>query len=93
MPGGQYINHFGQVRIRVTGTGVMEAKLLSLDDVDTKQLADITLPSTTSRYVNQLVNFETQKARLDLRTTEFGATFFVRQIIFYIKPVGTNYPQ
>lgn len=93
MPGGQYINHFGQVRIRVTGSGVMEASLLSLDDVETKQLADITLSATTPRYVNQLVNFETQKARLKLITTELGATFFIRQISIYVKPVGTNYPQ
>lgn len=93
MPGGQYINHFGQVRVRVTGTGVMSGRLLSLDDENSVNLPNITLQSTTARYVNALTNFETQKARLELKTTEFGATFFIRSIILYVKPVGMNYPQ
>lgn len=91
--GGQFINHFAQIRIRLTGTGVMSARLISLDDVEESILADITMQSTTVRYVNHHANFEQQKARLELKTTEFGAQFLIRQIIFYVKPVGTNYPQ
>lgn len=93
MPGGQYINHFGQVRVRVTGTGVLSGRLLSLDDEHTVNLPDITLQGTTAKFVNSLTNFETQRARLELKTTEFGATFFIRSIILYVKPVGMNYPQ
>lgn len=93
MPGGQFINHFGQVRIRVTGGGVLQARLISLDDLQEIQLADTTLQSASAKYVNLHTNFEQQKARLELKTTELGAEFLVRQIIFYVKPVGTNYPQ
>lgn len=92
MPG-QFINHFGQVRMRVTGTGVMSARLLSLDDVQTINLADTTMQASTPKFVNLHTNFEQQRARLELKTTGFGATFLLRQIIFYVKPVGTNYPQ
>lgn len=92
MPG-QFINHFGQVRMRLTGSGVMEAKLLSLEDVQEIQLANTTMQTGNPKFVNLHTNFEQQRARLKLTTTEFGATFLLRQIIFYIKPVGTNFPQ
>jgi hypothetical protein len=92
MPG-QYINHFGQVRIRVTGSGVLESKLISLDGTTESPLADITMQSATPRFANLHSNFQQQRASLELRTTEFGASFLIRQIIFYLKPVGTNYPQ
>ena len=93
MPGGQFINHFGQVRIRATGTGVLKSRLISLDDLQEIQLADTTMQSASAKYVNLHTNFEQQKARLELKTTELGDQFLVRQIIFYVKPVGTNYPQ
>jgi hypothetical protein len=93
MPGGQYINHFGQVRMRLLGSGVMSAKLISLSESEETNLADTTMQLTSVRYVNLHANFEQQKAQLELKTTEFGATFQLRQIIFYLKPVGTNYPQ
>lgn len=93
MPGGQFINHIGQVRVRLTGTGVMTARLLSLDDVEEIQLADTTMQSASAKFVNLHTNFEQQRARLELKTDTFGAFFLIRQIIFYIKPVGTNYPQ
>lgn len=93
MPGGQFINHFGQVRIRTTGTGVLKSRLISLDDLQEIQLADTTMQSASAKYVNLHTNFEQQKARLELKTTELGDQFLVRQIIFYVKPVGTNYPQ
>ena len=92
MPG-QFINHFGQVRIRVTGSGVMSARLISLSDTADINLANTTMEATTPKFVNLHTNFEQQRARLELKTTEFGATFLIRQIIFYIKPDGTNYQQ
>lgn len=93
MPGGQFINHIGQVRIRLTGSGVLEAKLKSMDESTEIQLADTTMQSATPKYVNLNTNFEQQKARLELKTTELGAVFLIRQILFYVKPVGTNFPQ
>jgi dihydrodipicolinate reductase len=93
MPGGQYINHFGAIRLRVTGSGTMEVKLVSMDTTTESILADVTLQTTTPRYVNQLANFNQQKAQLVLGTTELNDYFLLRQIIFYVKPIAESFPQ
>ena len=93
MPGGQYINHFAAVRMRVTGTGNLKTKLISMDTVTEKQLADTTLLPTNSRYPNKLVNFKAQKAQLELRLTQLDETFLLRQILIYKKPVASSFPQ
>ena len=93
MPGGQYINHFGSIRLRVTGSGTLNAKLVSMNTTTESILANITLQSTTPRYINQLANFNQQKAQLVLQTTDLNAYFFLRQIIFYVKPVAESFPQ
>lgn len=90
---GQFINHFGQIRIRLTGSGVMSGRLISLSDEQEINLPDIQMQASNPKFVNVHVNFEQQRARLELKTTELGAAFLIRQIIFYLKPVGTNYPQ
>ena len=93
MPGGKYLNHFGAVRLRVTGSGTLECKLISMDTTTESLLTDVTLATTTGRYANQLANFTQQKAQLEIKTTEISEYFLLRQIIFYIKPVASSFPQ
>ncbi len=93
MPGGQYLNHFGAVRLRVTGEGTLQCKLISMDTTTEQQLTNLTLQTTTARYPTQLANFVQQKAQLELSTDELGDFFFLRQLLIYIKPIASSFPQ
>jgi hypothetical protein len=93
MPGGQHINHFGTVRIRVTGAGNLKCRLISMDTTTDSQLTDVVMQSQSARYPNQLANFNQQKAQLELKTTELNETFLIRQILVYVKPVASSFPQ
>lgn len=90
---GQFINHFGAVRLRVTGTGTFEMRLISLDDVYDEQLADLTLSASNASFPTQLANFTQPRARLEGTVTVLDSSFVIKEIHIYIKPVFTSYPQ
>ncbi len=93
MPGGQYINHFGAIRVRVTGTGNLNPKLISLDTTTELDITPIVMSNTNARYANQLCNFMQQRAQLELKTTEIDEVFYIRQIMIYARPVYSGFPQ
>lgn len=87
------IVHFGAVRIRVTGTGDLKMKLISLGDVHEKVLADSVMSDPAYKLINVWTNFNQQRARLRVETTEIDEVFSINKIILYVKPVATGYPQ
>jgi len=87
------IIHYGAVRIRVTGSGDLKLKLISLGDVHEKVITPIEMEDPTYKLPNQLTNFKQQRARLRLETTEIDEVFLIDKIIIYVKPVATGYPQ
>jgi len=87
------INHFSEVRIRATGSGILKPVLYSLDDVNSQPLVNFTLSATTDRQVNGIANFKTMRARLELKTTEIDETFLIRSITIFVKPSETAFPQ
>lgn len=93
MPGGQFINHFNAVRVRVTGSGNLNPKLIALDTTTELALTPIPMQASTARLPNQLCNFTTQRAQLELKTTEIDEVFWIRQIIIYARPIYTSYPR
>lgn len=93
MPGGQFSNHCAAVRLRALGVGDLECKLISLDEVVEKQLADLTLSTAPGRLKTQNTNFNQQKYQLELKLTVIDTYFIIKQIIIYNKPVTTGYPQ
>lgn len=93
MAGGQYINHFGAVRMRVTGSGVLKTKLISMDETTEVNLADLTLQAQNGRYPNQLANFNQQRAQVRIGTTEIDEIFTLGQLLIYIKPISSSFPQ
>lgn len=93
MPGGQYINHFGAIRVRVTGTGNLNPKLISLDTTTELDITPIVMSTTNARYANQLCNFMQQRAQLELKTTEIDEVFYIRQIMIYARSVYSGFPQ
>lgn len=84
--------HFGAVRYRITGSADFKSSLISLDDVITNALPDITLAATNSREPTILANFNQQRAYLQGKTTKINETFVISRIIVYVRPVASGYP-
>lgn len=90
---GEAIIHFNAVRLRVTGTGTLRMKMMSLNDVYEVDLTPLTIQTTTNREPTQLMNFSQQRARLELRTTDFGDFFDINRILVFAKPMFNSFPQ
>lgn len=92
MPG-QYLNHTTAVRLRITGSGLLHTRLISMDNVADQQLVDLTLESTTDRYKTLLANFTKERAQLEVKIDGLGEHFLCRGLIIFTKPIATGYPQ
>lgn len=91
--GGDQINHFGAVKIRVVGTGILRPKLYALDNAFTVTLATITMASSPGKTPVVLTNLVSQRARLELKTTTINEKAKINRIVLYVKPIYTGYPQ
>ena len=87
------IIHFGAVRLRVTGTGNLQLRLLSLNEVAQRILTPVVMNATTDKYPNVLTNFSKQRAQLEIKTTEIDEVFNIGEVIIYVKPIFASYPQ
>lgn len=87
------LNHFGSIRLRVTGSGNLKLTLFSYSEEYSDPQAPIAMSLVTSTPPTALANFTQMKAKLRIQTTEIDETFNISQIILYIKPSGTNFPQ
>lgn len=87
------INHFGSVRIRLNGTGNLKLNYYSLDDSISETLVTLSMSSAPGKEILQLSNFTTQRASLQIRTTEIDEVFKISKIVVYAKSVASGYPQ
>lgn len=88
----QAIHHFIGVRVRVTGSGVLQMNFASLDEIRTNTLPNLTLLSTTDIEPLRLGNFTTQRAQLKITTTGINETFVISRLTIFVKPVATELP-
>ncbi len=89
---GENIVHFAGIRLRVTGNGNLKLSFHSLDDVRNQTLVPLVMQATTDREPSRLSNFISQRARLEVRTTEINENFRINRIIVFAKPIYTDYP-
>ena len=90
--GGENIQHFSTIRLRVTGSGVLNLTVYSLDDVKSKVLVPITLQAKPRIQANRLVNFVEQRASFKLTTTALDEHFRLNRIVVFMKEIYTSYP-
>lgn len=90
--GGENYNHFGGIRLRVVGSGVLRPKFYGLDSLKTSTLATITMASSPGTEPFKLANFTNQRARLELKTTGINENAKFNRIVVYIKPIWTGAP-
>jgi len=91
MPGA-LINHFGQVTLRVNGTGVLRLSLISMDDVYTQTLQTVTMQTLPGKEPTKLCNLTVQRARVRFETTAIDEYLKINKIIIWTKPVASNFP-
>jgi hypothetical protein len=91
--GEEVVNHYGAIRLRVTGSANLRPTLYSLDEVRQTALTSLVLSSSTAIEPNRLANFTQQRAKLELRTININETFEISRIIIFIKPVAKSFPE
>jgi hypothetical protein len=89
----EVINHYGAIRLRVTGSASLRLTLYSLDEVKISPLLAVPLQSRTNIEPTRLSNFTQQRAKLEIRITEMNETFQISKIIIFARPVAKSYPQ
>jgi len=84
--------HIVGIRLRVTGEGNLKTALLGLNDIQRLDLKSLPL-NTTNRFEPMILsNFQSQRVRLELKTTEIDERMEVSRIIIFAKPVAVEYP-
>lgn len=86
------ILHAGMVRMTISGEGDLKTSLLSNASVESV-LTDYELEDNPDRMASLLSNFEKQKIQVKVGTVEFGEHFQLNNIIVFVTPVSTGYPQ
>lgn len=86
------INHFGLVRLRVTGTGNLQMSLLSRSGSRNFNLAQLPMSANTDIEPTRLSNFTEQAAQLKVNVINLGETFLISKIIVFVRPVAKSYP-
>lgn len=93
MPGSEgMMTHFGYVRLRVTGSGNLQMRLLSLDEILSYDLQDLVMTATSSRELGKPANFTVQRACFELAITEIDEYFVISKIVLFAKPVWSGLP-
>lgn len=84
--------HYGGARLRISGTGNLQARFLGLDNSVSNVLATTALSSAPGTELFLLANMVSQKARLELKTTAINEKFKVNRLTTYYKPIYTSFP-
>lgn len=85
--------HFGSVRFRITGQGNFLSQLVSLDDVVSVDLPDLTMEAATAKEPLLLTNFVQQRACLVGKTEGINEVFSVSKIVIFVRPIQSGYAQ
>lgn len=89
---GEMEHHVVAVRLRVVGAGNLLLSLTDYDDVQTQNLATVTMVAATRIEPTRLANFQSQRIRLVGQTTEIDERFDIHRILIFAKPVAVEYP-
>jgi hypothetical protein len=86
------INHFAQYRLRVVGTGNLKAQISTLNDVIIKTMVPLPLATPNRIEPLRIINFVSQMAALEFKTTEINEFFQINTLVIFLKPIYTQYP-
>jgi len=86
------INHYAAIELRIRGSGILNTKLLSMDDITEEILIPLTMQSATNRQATRLSNFTEERARVRIWTENIDETLRLTELTIYVKPRATSYP-
>lgn len=89
---GENIGHITAVRMRVVGSGNLDMRLYSTDDVTSSDLVAFAMSAATNIQPTRLANFIEQRASLKCSTDEIDEWFRINRIIIYVREFGSSYP-
>lgn len=84
--------HINAVRARVLGSGNLDIKLNSVEEINTVTLAPIIMATSTNREPTVLANFVDQLIQIEFSVNEIDEYFTVTKLVLFYKPVATGYP-
>lgn len=90
--GEESVNHYGGVRMRVTGSGNLRMRLLSLSETRQNVLVPFNLNTTIDVEPFRLSNFTQQRAQLEFKMVAADEHFEISKIIIFVKPVASSLP-
>jgi hypothetical protein len=91
--GAGWINHFGGMKLRVKGNGLLQISMYGEDEVFQSNAPSITLQATPGREFDQLINVLNEKCSVKLRVNNFGEYFTLSEFTLWAKPVYLRRPQ
>jgi hypothetical protein len=86
------ILHFGAVRLRITGTASLQMEMIPYDGQNIKTLKPLQIIQLPGKDLDRLCNVKAQRARLKISTLKINENIRVDKVIFYVKPVASQYP-
>ena len=89
---GEGISHFAAIRMRLNGTGNLQLKIYSMDDVRTQTLVPLVMKELTNIQPTRLCNFVEQRAAFEGKTTEIDEFFKINRIIIFSNELWTSHP-
>ena len=89
---GESISHFAAIRIRTYGAGQLLMSVHSLDDVISKKLVPFKMAKQARIIPTRLVNFKSQRASFQLKTSGPNEWFRIHRIVIFSKVTDTSYP-
>ena len=89
---GEDILHYAGIRLRLQGAGNLIPTFLNLDDSPIQVLTSINMSALPTREPLRLSNFTGQRVRLKLSTSLIDEKMIVNRIVFFVKPLWTEYP-
>jgi hypothetical protein len=78
-----FINVYTGVRLRARGTGTLDIRLFSEDNVSNVSLQPVTLSTTPGKEYFRLANFTNEKCAVDLLTASSGEKFNLNKIVLF----------
>ena len=86
------IVHYTAVRMRVIGSGSLQMRMISQDDVFNQVLVPFVMSASTNIRPTRLMNFQHQKAMFEGKTTLINERLEINKIIIFAKNVFHEYP-
>jgi len=89
---GESTSHFGSIRIRVDGVGLLRMAVFSINDINSKLIAPLEMQPKNRYSPTRLVNFVEQRATFELKTIGLNEKFRINRIVIFSKELYRSYP-